>query len=107
MSGSGGEPMVYMNVMEVRGEKIVAICDQELLGARLVESDRMLYVDPRFYGGQLVPLSIAIREAKTATIVNLVGENSVSAAVREGLVHPLAVVRIAGVPHAQAVKMTY
>ncbi len=101
------EPQVYMNVMEVRGEKIVAICDQELLGVKLVERDRVLHVDPRFYGGQLVPLSVAIREAKTASIINLVGENAVSAAIREGLVHPLAVIRVAGVPHAQAVRVMY
>ncbi len=101
------EPLVYMNVIEVRGEKIVAICDRDLLGLKLVESNKVLHVDPRFYGGQLVPLSIAIREARTATILNLVGENIVNAAIKEGLIHPLAIIRIAGVPHAQAVRMSY
>ena len=103
----GGEPMVYMNVMEVRGERIVAICDSDLLGLKLVDGERVLHVDPRFYGGQLVPISVAMKEAKAATIVNLVGENSVSAAVREGIIHPMAVVRVAGVPHAQAVRVVY
>jgi len=103
-SGELVEPMVYMKVYKVRGEKLVAICDAELLGVKLVEKNIVLHVDERFYGGQLVPLSIAIREASTATILNLVGENTVQAAIKAGLVHPQAVLRVAGVPHAQTVK---
>lgn len=98
------EPMVYMKVYNVRGEKLVAICDAELLGVKLVEKDVVLHVDERFYGGELVPLSIAIREASTATILNLVGKNTVQAAIKAGLVHPQAVLRVAGVPHAQTIR---
>ena len=103
------EPMVYMKLTEVRGEKVLALCDQELLGARLVDTSLniVFHVNDRFYGGELVPLSYAIARAAEATIINLVGENVVAAAVKAGLVHPEAVVRIAGVPHAQAVKMPY
>lgn len=101
------EPLVYMRVVEARGEKIVAICDKDLLGVKLVEKNIVLNVDPHFYQGELVPLSYAIREAKTATILNIIGENIVNAAIREGLIHPQAVIRVAGVPHAQAVVMQY
>jgi len=101
------EPMVYINVIEVRGEVVVAICDEDLLGAKLIGEDFVLHVNERFYGGERVPLSYAMSKAREATILNLVGKNAVSAAIREGLVHPEAVLHVAGVPHAQAVKMPY
>lgn len=40
-----------------------------------------------------------------STIVNMVGENIVKTAVERGLIHPEAVLRISGVPHAQIVKI--
>ncbi len=96
-----------MKIYEVNGEKVVAICDEELLGERLSEGKVVLYVDPAFYGDQLVPLSVALREAEDATILNLVGERIVNEAIRRGLVHPDAVLRVNGVPHAQVVKMLW
>ena len=101
------EPMVYMKVFEVDGEKIVAICDEELLGETFAENGIVLRVDPRFYGERLVPLSIALLEARDATVINLVGEKVVEAAIREGLVHPDAVLRVRGVPHAQVIRMPW
>ena len=99
--------MVYMRVIETEGEKLVAICDEELLGKKFVEDGIVLYVDPGFYGGSLVPLSVALMEAQDATIVNMVGEKIVEAAIQAGLVHPQAVLRVRGVPHAQVVRMPW
>ncbi|ALL01026.1 hypothetical protein Pyrde_0978 [Pyrodictium delaneyi] len=104
---SESEPLVYINIIEAQGEKIVAMCDRDLLGVKLVDGKLVLHVNERFYGGELVPLSYAMTKAREATVLNLVGENVVNAAIREGLVHPEAVIRVAGVPHAQAVKMPY
>jgi hypothetical protein len=39
------------------------------------------------------------------TIVNMVGKNCVEKAIQKGYVHPDAVLRIEGVPHAQIVKL--
>ena len=102
-----GEPMVYLNIIEVRGEKIAAICDEELLDAKLVDTELgiVFHVNKRFYGGQLVPLSYALQRAEEATILNLVGEKAVRGAIERGLIHPAAVIKVAGVPHAQAVRM--
>ncbi|MET1102360.1 MAG: DUF424 family protein [Pyrodictiaceae archaeon] len=103
------EPMVYIKIHEERGERIVAICDEELLDKKLVDAKLgiVFHVNREFYGGSLVPLSMAIEEAKNATILNIVGEKIVSAAIRNELIHPDAVIRIAGVPHAQAIRMIW
>ncbi len=101
------EPLVYMKISEAQGEKVIAICDQELLGLKIVDKELniVFHVNEHFYGGELVPVSYAMSKAKEATILNLVGKNTVTAAIREGLVHPDAVIRIADVPHAQTVRM--
>ncbi len=99
--------MVYLRVIETEGEKIVAICDEELLGRRFSEGGIVLYADPKFYGGSLVPLSVALVEAQDATIINMIGEKIVRAAIEAGLVHPQAVLRVEGVPHAQVVRMPW
>jgi len=46
-----------------------------------------------------------MHHARNAPIVVLAGEASVSRAVKEGLVHPDAVLRVCGVPYAQVVKL--
>jgi hypothetical protein len=46
-----------------------------------------------------------LHEINAADIANLVGPGIVDAAVGEGLVDPSAIVRIAGVPHVQIVKL--
>jgi len=40
-----------------------------------------------------------------STIVNMIGENVVNKAIEKGYVHPEAVIRIEGIPHAQIVKI--
>ena len=102
-----GEPMVYMKIYEARGEKLIAICDEELIGRVFRDGSLVLRVDEEFYKGLLIPLSVAMERAEEATILNLVGENTVNAAIKKGLVHPDAVIRIAGIPHAQSVKILY
>jgi len=101
--------LVYVKVHEVGGERIVAICDEELLGRTLYDSKRKLsfHISKQFYGGRIATIEEAIAEAMTATILNLVGKRIVSAAIENGLIHPDAVVEIAGTPHAQAVKIPW
>lgn len=96
---------VYMKIHRVRGEVIVAVCDAELLGRSFQEGLLRLDVSEEFYGGLLVPISIALEEVNRATIANLVGRDIVNAAVERGLVHEDAVIFIKGVPHAQIVRM--
>jgi len=52
-----------------------------------------------------VSVDEAIDLMKQSTIVNMVGQNIVEKAIERGLVHPEAVLKISGVPHAQIVKM--
>jgi len=85
----------------VRGiEVLVAACDADLLGKTLREGELRLHVSS-FYDGEDVGEEEFIDQLKRATIGNLVGNKTVAAARRAGLISEDGVLWIDGVPHAQ------
>lgn len=96
---------VYVNVRKHGQFVVLATCDCELLGKILRDGKIVFEVREEFYKGHRVSLQEAIELAKQSTIVNMVGRRIVKKAVEEGLVHPEAILKISGVPHAQIVKL--
>ena len=84
---------------------LLATCDVELLGEILREGKIVFKVGEEFYKGPKMPVEEALELMKESTIVNMVGHNIVNKAIEKGLVHPEAVLKICGVPHAQIVKI--
>ena len=84
---------------------MVACCDKELLGRIFREGRLKLSLQTNFYGNAAMDLLEALLLMDGADILNLVGENIVKAAIDRGLVHPHAVISIAGVPHVQVMKL--
>jgi len=96
---------VYVNLRKHGKFVVLATCDCELLGKVLRDGKIVFEIREEFYKGQKVTLEEAIELCKQSTIVNMVGQSIVNKAIREGLVHPEAVLKISGVPHAQIVKL--
>ena len=94
-------PKVYLREYTPGSKRLVAICDQEILGQIFREGKLILNVSPKFYGGDLVELSYAISRISHATIANLVGNQIVDAAIKAELIHPDAIAKVKGVAHAQ------
>lgn len=86
-------------------QRLVAACDADLLGTTYAEGKFRLDVAPGFYDGLRVGEGDLGAYLRSATVANLVGERTVEAAVRLGLVDPANVLRVAGVPHAQFLVM--
>ncbi len=84
---------------------MVACCDEDVIGKTFREGKLKLNPDRKFYGHSVSKISEALVLLETAEILNLVGEKIVKAAIEKGLVHPDAVIRIAGVPHVQVMKV--
>lgn len=84
---------------------LLATCDAELLGKVLREGKIIFEVREEFYKGPKVNVEEAIDLMKQSTVVNMVGEHIVEKAIENGLVHPEAVLKISGVPHAQIIKL--
>ena len=75
------------------------------MGRVFREGRLKLAPEARFYGSAVMKLSEALIMMNGADILNLVGRRIVDAAIANGLVDPDAVIRIAGVPHVQVMKV--
>jgi hypothetical protein len=95
----------YVNLKKIGRNVLLAICDCEVLGRTLREGKIVFHVKDEFYNGGKVSVEEAVGMIQNSTIVNLVGCNCVEKAIAKGYVHPEAVLRIEGVPHAQIVKL--
>ncbi|MEM1952847.1 MAG: DUF424 family protein [Candidatus Caldarchaeum sp.] len=84
------------------GEIVVAVCDESLLGRKLkISQDFSVEVAESFYKGVLVVDEDLVEYFKLGTIINLVGEKAVEAAVRHGYARRDSIVYVDGIPHVQ------
>ena len=97
--------MIYVKIHVNSMDRILAACDEEVLGTTLSEGKMRFHVSDGFYNGELVSEETFIDRTKSVAIMNLVGNRTVELAIREGLVDPGAVITIQGVKHAQTVVM--
>jgi len=96
---------VYVKVYVKDRQKLVAVCDRDLIGKTFREGKLKLEVTSKFYEGELVTASEALKQLLDADMGNLVGRNAVKMAVESKLVDPEAIIYIAGIPHVQLIKL--
>ncbi|MCX6777192.1 MAG: DUF424 family protein [Candidatus Micrarchaeota archaeon] len=99
--------MLLMRTFRKGKEKIVAVCDAELIGKVLREGELVLNLDKyaSFYQGEEVDDAAVERELLTATSANLVGKKATGIAKRMKLVKDSDMITIQKVPHVQIYKM--
>jgi hypothetical protein len=86
-------------------QRLLAACDEELLGTRHSEGKLRLDVAATFYDGMRVEEPELGHFLRSCTVANLVGPRTIGLAVSLGLVDPGNVLVIGGVPHAQVLVM--
>jgi len=97
--------LVYANVRRWGQNVLLAVCDADLLGTVLRDGRIVFEVREDFYKGLKISVEEAIDLIDQSTIVNMVGKNIVRKALEKGLVHPQAILKISGIPHAQIIKI--
>lgn len=85
------------------GKKIVAICDEDLIGKKFVEKNIQLDLSSNFYNGERKSEDEIIKILDDAYIVNMVGKNSVNLGKKTGIILENNVIYVKGIPHAQAI----
>lgn len=94
---------IYVKIMEASEggllRRVVGACDEELLGKAFREGDLVLEVNEEFFNGDLLDIDEAVAVIESSDNVMAVGERIVGKLVELGLVHPLAVGKIAGIPY--------
>jgi hypothetical protein len=96
---------VYVNLRKQGNQTMLATCDCDICGKTLRDGKIVFEVREDFYKGMKVTIEEAIELCKQSTIVNMIGTCIVKHAVEAGLVHPDAILKIKGIPHAQIVKI--
>ena len=97
--------MISCRIHTHEKERILAACDQEILGMTFRGNGIKIKVSEIFYGGETVSEDVFVERTKSVTIMNLVGNRVVDRAVKEGLVSEQSVMVIGEVKHAQVVIM--
>jgi hypothetical protein len=95
-----------MRVHRVRGEVVLAACDEDLLERDLPvgSNGRTVKVSASFYGERRVGREELVWALKRATIVNLLGERVCGVATEEGFLAG-GTGLLGGVPHAEIISL--
>ena len=83
---------------------VVAICDSDLLGKKFEEGKRQLDIRENFYKGEEASKENAIKLIQRQSIedasFNIVGKESIAAAIEAGIIQKEGVHKIKGIPFA-------
>ena len=84
--------------------KIIAVCDEELLGKKFIEGKLQLDVKESFYNGESMnedDLVLLLQEAdKDDATFSFVGEKSIKAGIKANVINKKGVMKVQGIPHA-------
>lgn len=105
MADVGKGSYVYVKTIVCKGQRLVAACDEDILGKTFREGKLKLEVTEQFYKGIRLSMDEAVKLIGDADIANLSGKSIVDAVLREGLADQRAVISISGVPHLQILKL--
>jgi hypothetical protein len=97
--------MISIKVFKQGKDLVIGACDEELLGKKFVDGKFQIDVSKNFYDGERINKKALEKYLFNATIANLVGKETVTCAIKLGLVNPNCILKIKGVPHAQMIKM--
>jgi hypothetical protein len=81
------------------------ICDAELLGKTITEGELNMHISESYYGDRFVDKDEAQTLLKNSTIINLVGNETISLCIELGIGSENAVKKISGVPFLIVFKM--
>ena len=97
-------PYVY-KVHVVGSDRLLAIADAELIGKTFSEGELEVTVSDSFYGSEKCSSEKALQLARTATIINAMGNDIVSLLAENKIVDKMNVLKIDSIMHAQVVTV--
>lgn len=84
--------------------QVVAVCDSEILGKKFEEENKILDLRENFYKGEEKSEKEAIEIlqdlAKEDSTFNIVGEKSIQAALKSGIISKEGIKKVQGIPFA-------
>ena len=74
-----------VRISDYQKNTMVNMCDAELIGKDVVDGELKIHISESYYGKQLVDKYEAISFLKSASIMNLVGTETISLAIDLGI----------------------
>ncbi len=94
------EMTMYLKTYKTEKNFMVAVCDKELIGRKLMHGDVVIEITEGYYKGEPADESEIIDALMQATTANIFGQKSVNCAVKAGIVDEDSILMIEDVPHA-------
>ena len=92
-----------MKIYRIRGEVLVAVCDEDIVGKKFKEGELKIEIKEDFYGKESYGEEDVKRALRQATIANISGEKAVKLAIDLGIIDKDRVLKIGECWHAQMV----
>lgn len=105
MSEESEEKGMYLRAHEQGKERLIAVCDCEILGRKFSEGQLRIDVSPDFFGSERATHAEVEAALASATMANFVGQRTVRYAISLGYVEEDNVLSIDGILCAQMVLM--
>ena len=103
--------MIYIKVHSTENGDMVAMCDSKLIGKILREGEIEINIKDysEFYKGVLVDSERAANmlDPKRVYSANIIGKESVDAAIKAGIVHDDGVKMVSKIPYAHTFQIKY
>ena len=92
-------------VSNYQSNRMLNICDADLLGKDIAEGDLNMHISEGFYGEKLVDRKAAEVLLRESSIINMVGKETVSMSLNLGIGSENGIKVISGVPFLIVFKM--
>ena len=87
-----------VRISDYQKNTMLNMCDAELIGKNVVDGELKIHINKNYYGNQLVDKDEAISLLKSASIINLVGKETISLAIDLGIGSESGVKIISDIP---------
>lgn len=94
-----------VKITDYQKNLMLNICDLDLLGKKIVENELNMSISKSYYGEKIIEHEEARNLLKDASIINMVGEKTISLSLELGVGSEKGVKIIGGVPFLIVFKM--
>ena len=92
-------------ITDYQNNMMLNICDVNLLGKNIVEGELNMNISESYYGEKLIEKDEAITLLKQSSIINMVGENTISLSIELGIGSENGIKKISNIPFLIVFKM--
>ena len=93
--------MMYVKIHESEHQKVIAICDEGLMGKIISDGSKEINISEDFYKGDLMDEEQVLELLKDVSNANFTGDEAVACGIKCGLINEQNIITIGGVKHAQ------